>query len=314
MRLNWRNSIAAMAALATLALIAIACTDGEQLPQSAPEAETSPAVQTTPSSTDPTPAPTAMTTSNSSASSVRFAVKGDWGDGSFAQATVTGRMCEWRETTGFTYVLTTGDNFYDPDGSATDSNYYNPERCLYSDPRHRWRASWGNHDDGSSTGDVLLSPSQPRYYSWTVGDIAFFAYDGNDVSQAQREWLRNAVCSSTAAVKVLYGHQSPYSTGSHGSDLVVREMVHPVARDCDARLVLSGHDHLYERSFPIEGVTYIVTGGGGANPHECRTAEDWVAICLSRHHFLYVEVDSNSIRVRTVGTDGQVFDSVDIQR
>jgi hypothetical protein len=223
-------------------------------------------------------------------------------------------MCEWRKTKGFTYVLTTGDNFYSPDGTATDSNYYTPERCLYTDPRHEWRAAWGNHDySGSSTEDVLGSPSQPKYFSWTAGDVAFFAYDGSDVSQAQSEWLRSAVCSSKAAVKIIYGHQPPYSTGLHGSSLSVRGMVHPVARDCGARLVLSGHDHLYERSFPIEGVTYIVTGGGGAVTYACGTGEAWVATCLSRHHFLYIEVHGPTIHIEAVGTDGEVFDTVDIQ-
>lgn len=222
-------------------------------------------------------------------------------------------MCEWRGTTGFAYLLTTGDNFYSPDGTATDGNYYGPEECLYAHPRHKWRAAWGNHDySGSSTQEVLGSPSQPKYSSWKAGDVAFFVYDGTNVTQAQRQWLRTAVCSSDAAVRIIYGHQPPYSTGPHGSDLVVREMVHPVARDCGARLVLSGHDHLYERGLPIEGVTYIVTGGGGASTYACGPPETWVATCLSRHHFLYVEVSGAHIWVRAVGTDGQVFDAVDI--
>ena len=274
-----------------------------------------------------TPVPTAIATSTSvpttdltpapvppAASVLRFVVKGDWGAGSSAQAAVTAAMCEWRDAWGFTYVLTTGDNFYGPDGVATDDNYFDSEECLYSYPQHRWRAAWGNHDNSaSSTETVLGSPSQPKYYAWTAGGVAFFVYDGTEVSQAQRDWLRKAVCSSTAAVKVIYGHQSSYSTGRHGSDLAVREMVHPLARDCGVRLVLSGHDHLYERSMPIDGVTYIVSGGGGADTHSCKDRESWVALCLSRHHFLYIEVDAARLRVSALDRGLVVLDAIDIQ-
>jgi hypothetical protein len=244
---------------------------------------------------------------------LRFAVKGDWGSGLPAQAEVTDRMCEWRTQKGFTYVVTTGDNFYTPDGLATASNYYDPERCLYTDSQHYWRAAWGNHDyHGQSTQEVLGSPLEPKYFSWRAGNVAFFAYDGTVVTPEQRAWLRREVCASTAPVKIIHGHQPPFSTGRHGSNLTVRDFVHPVARDCGVQLVLTGHDHLYERSSPIDGVAYIVTGGGGQRLYKCGTPESWVILCDSRYHFLYVEVNNAKITVHAVGIDGLVFDTVNI--
>ncbi|MSQ22424.1 MAG: hypothetical protein EXR53_03830 [Dehalococcoidia bacterium] len=244
---------------------------------------------------------------------LRFAVKGDWGSAHPAQAEVTTRMCEWRTHKGFAYVVTTGDNFYNPDGQATASNYYDPEQCLFTNWHHYWQAAWGNHDySGRATQEVLDSPIEPKYFMWTEGKVAFFAYDGTVVTQEQRDWLRREVCASIAPVKIIYGHQPPFSTGEHGSDLTVRDFVHHVARDCGVQLVLSGHDHLYERSAPIDGVTYIVTGGGGQRLYECGTTENWVALCDSRYHFLYVVVNNAKIRVQAVGTDGLVFDTVNI--
>ena len=244
---------------------------------------------------------------------MRLAVKGDWGSGLPAQAQLTTQMCSWRASKGFTYVLTTGDNFYYPDGVATQANYYAPEQCLYDGPGHQWRAAWGNHDYlGASTADVLGSPSSPRYFSWTSGDAAFFAYDGTAVTEEQRLWLRREVCSSPAPVKIIYGHQPPFSTGPHGSDLSVREMVHPAARDCGVSLVLSGHDHLYERSVPIDGVTYVVTGGGGHRVYPCGATEEWVARCTPAHHFLYISISRQKTLVQAVGPDGEVFDVLNI--
>ena len=113
-------------------------------------------------------------------------------------------------------------------------------------------------------------------------------------------------------MKIIYGHQPPFSVGKHGSDANVRAMVQPVAEQCGVSLVLSGHDHLYERTNPIDGVTYIVTGGGGADTYQCERSESWVAVCLSQHNFLYGEIDSEAIHIQAVDEDGQVFDKVDI--
>jgi hypothetical protein len=239
-----------------------------------------------------------------------FVVKGDWGDGSDQQAAVTRSMCRWREQRPFRHVLTTGDNFYWPDGVATEANYFAPERCLNAGGA-LWRAAWGNHDyEGDSTATVLGAPARPGYYAWSEGDVAFFVYDGTDIDDAQRSWLRESVCGSRAKVKVIYGHQPPFSPGRYGGNQAVQDLVHPVARDCGAALVLSGHEHFYLRTEPIEGVTYVITGGGGAETYPCDGSARWVQLCESRRHFLYVEVSGRLVSVKAIDASGVVFDAV----
>ena len=74
-------------------------------------------------------------------------------------------------------------------------------------------------------------------------------------------------------------HRSPYSAGGeHGSDLAVRSAFGPIFERHNVQLVLSAHEHVYERTRPIrEGssgseVTYLVTGGGGAPLYPAGTA------------------------------------------
>jgi len=75
------------------------------------------------------------------------------------------------------FTLTTGDNFYAPDGVATQANYWRPERCLLA-LGIPWRAAWGNHDlGGTSTREVL---GAPRYYAITKGPVRIVVLDGND--------------------------------------------------------------------------------------------------------------------------------------
>ena len=76
----------------------------------------------------------------------------------------------------------------------------------------------------------------------------------------------------------MYFHKSPYSAGlHHGSELEVRQAFSPIFEEHGVQLVLSGHEHIYERTrslseFGGRPVTYIVTGGGGARLTEAGTA------------------------------------------
>ncbi len=61
----------------------------------------------------------------------------------------------------------------------------------------------------------------------------------------------------------MFLHKSPYGSSRHGGDAKVREDLEPLFVKHAVDLVFSGHDHVYERTIPIRGVTYVVSGGGG---------------------------------------------------
>jgi hypothetical protein len=131
---------------------------------------------------------------------------------------------------------------------------------------------------------------------YQVGTVGFIALDGNDVSYelagnrgwtggAQTAWLQSTLQAMRAPGSgidfvVAYLHQSPYSTNTaHGSDGGVRDEWVPLFDRYSVDLVLSGHNHCYERTLPLRsghvvstdtaavhsqtGTTYIVAGGGG---------------------------------------------------
>ena len=83
-------------------------------------------------------------------------------------------------------------------------------------------------------------------------------------------WLESDLAATAQPWKIAVFHRSPYSAGGeHGSDLVVRGAFGPMFEQYGVQLVISAHEHIYERAFPIrtssngQAVTYIVTGGGG---------------------------------------------------
>ena len=59
-------------------------------------------------------------------------------------------------------------------------------------------------------------------------------------------------------------HHPLYSSGDrHGSDLRLREVLEPLFLKYNVSVVLTGHDHFYERVKPQKGIQYFVVGSGG---------------------------------------------------
>jgi 3',5'-cyclic AMP phosphodiesterase CpdA len=72
----------------------------------------------------------------------------------------------------------------------------------------------------------------------------------------------DALARAHARWKIAVFHHPAFTCGAyHSHDLVVRRWV-PLLQRYRVRLVLSGHDHNYQRFAPRRGVTYVVHGGG----------------------------------------------------
>ena len=243
------------------------------------------------------------------AESVRFLVKGDWGTGSAAQAAVSRRMCAEARRAPVAFLLTTGDNFYSPDGVATVANFWRPERCLRA-MRIPWRAAWGNHDlRGTATRDVL---GARRRYAFSEGPVRVIVLDGNAPGDpAQVAFLRRELRAAPEPVRIVAVHQPLHSSGFHRPSAEARRLWAPLLRRGRVALVLQGHNHMYER-LVVDGVTYITTGGGGATLYPCLRLVSGLRECALAHHFLAVTATARAVAVRAVGTRGDTIEKIRI--
>jgi hypothetical protein len=114
-------------------------------------------------------------------------------------------------------------------------------------------------------------------------------------------------------------HYPPYSAGSHGSDMIIRDRYSPLFEEFSVDMVFSGHDHNYQRTVPLaraapaeDGVTYIVTGGGGAPLYDMDSV-DWTAVTRKAHHFVLIKIVGNSLRLSAIDSKGEVFDELALQ-
>jgi acid phosphatase type 7 len=248
---------------------------------------------------------------------VRFVVFGDSGSGSELQYAVLDQLY----TVEFDLMLHTGDLAYE-DGSARQLeerffDVYSP--LIASIPAF---PTTGNHDYGTNGAAAFRRAfdlpdnggleGNERWYSFDWGDIHFVALDTERVGVAQAAWLERDLAANALPWTVVYLHRPPFSSGEHGSDQHVRSTFVPVFERHGVDVVFAGHDHHYERSEPQNGVTYIVTGGGGRGTRGVGTSS-FTAYSQSVLHFVYAELVDERLRIFAIDGTGAEFDSVVIE-
>ena len=184
-------------------------------------------------------------------------------------------------------VFTAGDNAY-PNGSSADyTQCYDPS---WGRHKVRTRPSPGNHDHNTSGAagyfgyfGAQAGPAGLGYYSYDVGAWHIISLDSNiDMSagSAQETWLRADLAASTKRCTIAYWHHPRFSSGtSHGSTGSTQPLWQALY-DFGAEIVISGHDHEYERFAPqtadgtadaARGIREFVVGTGGAGLYSLGT-------------------------------------------
>ena len=254
---------------------------------------------------------------------VRFAVIGDFGSGDEAELGVATAVHAWVADRGAVALVTTGDNVYD-DGNPEDFDeaWHEPYAWVAREGIDVV-AALGNHDVGTDGGEPVMEllGMPGRWYARRYGPVEFVVLDGNDLDDAsQRAFLARVLRASAAAWQVVIVHQAPYTCGRHEDDAEeVREAVGTAFEEGGADLVLSGHDHNYQRFPPVGGVTFVVTGGGGAELYELEGCEPGTPAPVvgidDAHHFLTASATRHRLRVSAVLVpSGEVADRVTLAR
>jgi 3',5'-cyclic AMP phosphodiesterase CpdA len=176
----------------------------------------------------------------------------------------------------------------------------------------KFYAAIGNHDDPKA--DVRYPPfnmNGARYYTYTKGPVRFVVADTNFLDAVQLTWLENTLQGSTEHWKIVYFHHPLYSNGNrHGSSIELRVRLEPLLVKYGVDVVMSGHDHMYERIKPQKGITYFVIGSsgmlrkGGISPSNITGAG-----FADDQAFALMEIAGSELRFQTVARTGKVVDS-----
>jgi 3',5'-cyclic AMP phosphodiesterase CpdA len=252
---------------------------------------------------------------------VTFAVLGDNGTGGRNAMDVAGQMARMYEEVPYGLVLLLGDISYY--GSIADRYvdvFLEPLRPLLDAGVH-FELAVGNHEleykpSSEANQEVVRRLEtigvEGAFHSFVSGPVEFFIIDSSTpqvtgaAGPEQIDWLRGALAASTAPWKVATMHHPPYSSGGHGSDMAVRAAVEPLLIEYGVDLVLTGHDHHYERTIPVDGVTYVVSGAG--SKLRGTGTSDFTAVALNQLQFMVAQATTDTILLQAIGVDGIVID------
>jgi hypothetical protein len=188
-------------------------------------------------------------------------------------------------------IATLGDTVYE-EGTATQfAQCFDPAWGPYKDRIH---PALGNHDYltanasgyfgyfGAAAGDPTKG-----YYSYDLGAWHVIVLNSNcskvsgcGLGSPQEQWLKADLAAHPVKCTLAYWHHPRWSDGEHGNQDQVAALWTDLY-NAGADLVLSGHDHDYERFEPLDangnpdplkGMREFVVGTGGKNYYPFNTA------------------------------------------
>ena len=197
----------------------------------------------------------------------------DHGDSAEAEAVSDAIIAD----TSAQLVTISGDISYaDGDQTVWDDWFNYQQESMVRIP---WITSVGNHENEPG---FQFTPYEHRFDSDGEAGTETFWYSRNypgvhmvfmstehdySVGSPQYTWLEQDLSSVDRSVTpfvIVYGHSPMYSSNSyHGSEVELRDAVENLYVEKGVDFVIAGHDHFYERTWPVNSETVIDTGTDG---------------------------------------------------
>ena len=151
------------------------------------------------------------------------------------------------------------------------------------------------------------------YYTVYQDSIRFIILDSVlDLSPGSEQfyWLQKQLKEDIPSLLIL--HHPVFSSGEHNDELGLQLFLPELLQKSSVKAVFSAHNHNYERS-EFKGITYIVTGGGGAPLREKEHANPYSLVFIKTHHYLIGEREGKSIIFKVYNLDNKILDSFTIK-
>ncbi|HEX2973876.1 MAG TPA: metallophosphoesterase, partial [Tepidisphaeraceae bacterium] len=217
-------------------------------------------------------------------STSRLALISDFGTLQGSEAAVANLVKGWDTIANpLDAIITSGDNDQNNGDDYVNrvGNYYDQFIYGRGSGTQRFLPAPGNHDWGYTGRNTLEyyesfftlpdasqgnTSGNERYYNYKVGAVEVFVLDsysyepdGTSSTSAQATWLKTALANSTAPWQLVTFHHTAYSSAAAHDDSTYMQWPF---QEWGADLVVSGHNHVYER-ININGLRYVTNGMGG---------------------------------------------------
>jgi hypothetical protein len=206
-------------------------------------------------------------------------------------------------------------------GVAADYGVYHQETAAWRDGGMRVYPALGNHElaQDATAGVTNWWTEFPqlnrrRWYAAELGDVYILALDSNlplTAGSEQRAWLNaqlDGLPKQTRFAFVILHHPVVADNGPRErhnlrpNEIALADYLGAKQASLHARLiVVSGHTHNYER-FSQAGITYLVSGGGGADPHpvERESGDQYQDKSFPNYHYIRFAFDGAKLTATMV--------------
>lgn len=195
----------------------------------------------------------------------------------------------------------------------------------------------GNHEQNHAHYYQYVDfPGNEWFYTVKKGDVLFIFVDTNkDILPGSEQYskLQQVLASSTESWKIVVHHHPVYVSeeGFYGNTWFQKNLhgdpnemhLKKLYETYGVDLVLNGHAHFYERTWPLRndrvdtenGVTYVTTGGGNDEYSKHAANKAWYdARTRVTNHFLYLSIAGEKLYGRAIDSLGNTFDDWTIEK
>ncbi|MHA1311005.1 MAG: purple acid phosphatase family protein [Candidatus Helarchaeota archaeon] len=247
---------------------------------------------------------------------VRFAVFGDtrpdiWGNTQHSY--IISKMI----THNPTFIMNVGDIVMGPSyANEWDRFYYETYQCtLHGIP---YMVTMGNHEEHEGPGGMedkgrtyykyMHFPDTNFYYHFNYSNIMVISLniaDPDNITQAQINWLNNTLFEANKSSDIdwifVFSHYPPYSS-TENTPSIINKIV-PLIKLYKVDIYFSAHHHHYERIIK-DGITYIITGGGGAETDLYLQPSEWTVTKAIAFQYCIIDITNKTLNFKCYNQDG----------
>jgi predicted phosphodiesterase len=261
-----------------------------------------------------------------------FIVFGDSGMGNRVQFLLAADMANSQPPADF--VLHTGDLVYKRgERRLYEERLFAPYRQLLA--RVNFWPCLGNHDvdkddrapgyeavyELPANGPAGLPVGHNYWFDYSTCRVAVLDSNADEGTLRDRvaPWLIEVMADTAPRWRFVAFHHPPYTGGKYMPDERLQRALVPAIEAARVDVVFNGHDHNYQRTYPLQGgnvvgtgqgVVYVVTGAGGAELYPARQPRPAFIAALDDQHFSFTQVTiaGDELRLRQIALGGAVLD------
>jgi hypothetical protein len=265
-------------------------------------------------------------------------VFGDCGTGARVQYLLGAEMAAVQPPADF--ALSVGDMVYNhAERRLYEERFFTPYRRLLA--RVDFWPCLGNHDvdkqgQAPAYEEVFNLPADGPagspagynyWFDYSTCRVAVIDSNADEVTLRDRvaPWLIAVMTDAPGRWRFVAFHHPPYSGGKYPPNERIQRALVPAIEAAGVDFVFNGHDHNYQRTYPLregrivppgQGVIYVVTGAGGGELYVGRQPRpDFVAALDDQHYsFTQVTINGDDLRLRQVALGGALLDELTLRK